>query len=70
MSQAFPTSVSEHDLTCARMLAENARQQLAEAYRLLQNDPSLCVQAESAGKAVAHLVKGVGFRMPETEQLQ
>lgn len=69
MSQAFPTNISDHDLACAGKLAETARQCLAEAYRLLKTDHSLCVQAETAGKAVAHLVKGVGFRMPEKEPL-
>lgn len=69
MSQAFPTPISEHDLACARALAEKAREFVAEAYRLLKSDHSLCIQAETAGKAVAHLAKSVGLRTSHEEQV-
>ena len=69
MSQAFPTPISDHDLACASALAAKAREFVAEAYRLLKTDDSLCVQAETAGKAVAHLVTSVNLRTLQKEQL-
>ena len=65
MSQAFPTTIPEHDLDCALRLAENARLQLVEAFRLSKTDNVLRVRAETAGKACQQLAESVRSRLGE-----
>lgn len=67
MSNAFPTSISSHDLNCAMLLAENARANLAEAFRLLKGDPILSVRVELAGKAVKALRESTAARVQPAE---
>lgn len=58
-----PTSVSPHDLDCARRMAENALAQLREAFRLVRTDTVLYVRAEQAGKAASDLRDSCAARM-------
>lgn len=57
-----PTPLSAHDLNCARLLTENAILQLREAYRLLEPDNALRIQAETAGAAAKRLREAVQAR--------
>ena len=62
-SKAFPTPIDSHDLTCALMLADNARSMLAEAFRLLKKDAVLSRRVELAGKAVLALKESTAARV-------
>lgn len=57
-----PTPLTEHDLTCARMLTENALRQLREAYRLVTQDNALRIQAETAGATAKRLREAIQAR--------
>lgn len=58
----IPTTLAPHDLECARLLAERAREMLAEAYKLAKPDNVLRVRAEEAGKSIALFGKSVELR--------
>lgn len=63
-ARAHPTSLTDHDLDCARRLIDNAHHHLREAYRLLKADDSLRIQAETAGRAIRKAGEAVQARMP------
>lgn len=64
---AFPTPIDPHDLQCALMLAENARLQLVEAFRLSKPDTVLSIRAEEAGKACKRLAESVRARLEQKQ---
>jgi hypothetical protein len=57
-----PTPLTDHELNCARLLTENALAQLREAYRLLNQDNALRIQAETAGSTAKRLREAIAAR--------
>lgn len=61
-ASAFPTPLDAHSLDCARLLTENALHNLREAFRLLNPDNALRIQAETAGASAKRLREAIQAR--------